>query len=49
MRIWVPDVNAPGFQAELDKEIAAINASADSKAVLAMAEAAAAELWSQFD
>lgn len=27
LRLWVPDVNALGFQERLDKQIAAINAS----------------------
>lgn len=34
IRLWVPDVKAPGFQERLDREIAAINASKDSAEVL---------------
>jgi hypothetical protein len=45
LRIWVPDVDAPGFQEKLDREIAAINASADEAEVLAWCEAMAAETW----
>lgn len=32
--IWVPDVNAPEFKAQVALEIAAINASADEKIIL---------------
>jgi hypothetical protein len=32
--IWVPDVNAPEFKAQVAREIAAINASADEKVIL---------------
>lgn len=49
MRIWVPDVNAPGFQAELDKQIAAINASEDEREVMIFCEAAAVEMWEDLD
>ena len=48
IRLWVPDVNAPGFQERLAREIEAINASEDSKAVLADMEACAAELWDRY-
>lgn len=34
IRMWVPDVNAPGFQERLDREIAAINASRSSREAL---------------
>jgi len=27
IRLWVPDVNAPGFQERLDRQLEAINAS----------------------
>ena len=47
LRIWVPDVNAPGFQARLDREIAAINASPDHEEIMDWCEAAAADLWNE--
>ena len=45
LRIWVPDVNAPGFQKRLDEQAARINASADEKDVLDWCEAMTAETW----
>jgi AmiR/NasT family two-component response regulator len=32
--IWVPDVNAPGYQEQLERDIAIINADADSMLVM---------------
>jgi hypothetical protein len=32
--IWVPDVNAPGFREKLARDIAIINADADSHLVM---------------
>lgn len=32
--IWVPDVNAPEFKAQIAREIAMINASTDEKIIL---------------
>lgn len=32
--IWVPDVSAPEFKAQVARDIAAINASADEKMIL---------------
>ncbi|HEV2747588.1 MAG TPA: antitoxin MazE-like protein [Allosphingosinicella sp.] len=34
IRLWVPDVNAPGFQEKLDRQIAAINASRSNRETL---------------
>ena len=34
IRMWVPDVNAPGFQERLDEQIARINASDSSREAL---------------
>ena len=34
IRLWVPDVNAPGFQERLDEQIAAINSSRSSREAL---------------
>lgn len=44
VRLWVPDMNAPGFREMLDREISAINAAHDSALQNAL-EAAAAEAW----
>ncbi len=49
LRMWVPDVDAPGFQERLDREIAAINASKDHAEVMKWSEAAAAEVWNDGD
>jgi hypothetical protein len=49
LRMWVPDVNAPGFQEELDAQIAKINASADEREVLIFCEEAAKEVWGEAD
>jgi hypothetical protein len=38
IRLWVPDVNAPGFQERLDKQIEAINASRSSREAMAWIE-----------
>jgi len=43
IRIWVPDVNAPGFQERLDGQIARINASRSSQEALDWIEAAVAD------
>jgi hypothetical protein len=32
--IWVPDVNAPGYREQLERDIAIINADADSMLVV---------------
>ncbi len=32
--IWVPDVNAPGFQEKIDRAIAIINADQESQRVM---------------
>lgn len=34
IRMWVPDVDAPGFQERLDRQIAAINASKSHREAL---------------
>jgi Protein of unknown function (DUF3018) len=49
LRMWVIDVNAPGFQEELDAQIAKINASADEREVLIFCEEAAKEVWGEAD
>lgn len=48
-RMWVPDVNAPGFQERLDREIAAINASPGNAEALAWCDAMAADAWKDID
>lgn len=45
IRMWVPDVNAPGFQEELDRACRAINESADSAEVQAWIDEMTAEVW----
>ena len=45
IRMWVPDINAPGFKEKLDKEIAAINASKDSAEVQAWLDEMTEEVW----
>jgi hypothetical protein len=32
--LWLPDVNSPEFKAQIARDIAAINASADEKVIL---------------
>ena len=32
--IWVPDINAPGYREQLERDIAIINADADSMLVM---------------
>ena len=49
LRMWVPDVSAPGFQDRLDRAIAAINASKDNAEVMKWCEAGAAEAWNDRD
>ena len=49
LRMWIPDVNAPGFQQRLDREIAAINAAQDNAEVMKWCEEAAAEVWNGRD
>jgi AmiR/NasT family two-component response regulator len=39
--IWVPDVNAPGFKEQIARDIAIINADADSHLVMEQMLAAA--------
>lgn len=49
LRMWVPDINDPGFQKRLDQAIAAINASDEEAEILRWCEAAAAEVWNMPD
>ncbi len=49
IRMWVPDVNAPRFQDELEDQIARINASEDEREVMIFCEAAAEEMWRGLD
>lgn len=44
LRIWVPDVNAPGFAEEAARQAAIINAAPDHEEVMAFIERATAEL-----
>lgn len=43
IRMWVPDVNAPGFQERLDRETRAINASRSEKEAMDWIEAVMAD------
>lgn len=43
LRMWVPDVDAPGFQERLDREIAAINASRSNREALDWIESVLAD------
>jgi hypothetical protein len=43
--IWVPDVNTPEFKAQVAREIAAINASADEKEILEELSSIEIEGW----
>jgi len=45
IRMWVPDINAPGFKERLDKQIAAINASKDSAEVQEWLDEMTEEVW----
>jgi hypothetical protein len=49
VRMWVPDVNSPEFQEELDAQIERINASEDEREVMIFCEAHAAEVWESLD
>jgi len=47
IRMWVPDINAPGFKERLDKQIAAINASKEDREIQAEMDAMTAEMWNE--
>jgi len=47
IRMWVPDINAPGFKERLDKQIAAINASEEDREIQAEMEEMTAEMWNE--
>jgi len=47
IRMWVPDINAPGFQERLDKQIAAINASEEDREIQAEMDVMTAEMWNE--
>jgi len=47
IRMWVPDINAPGFKERLDKQIAAINASEEDREIQAEMDAMTAEMWNE--
>jgi len=49
IRMWVPDVNAPGFQERLRDQIARINASEDEREVMIWCDAMAEEMWRDLD
>ena len=45
VRLWAFDINAPGFQEDLARECAAINASEDSRRVQEWIDEMTAEVW----
>lgn len=45
LRMWVPDVNAPGFQEEIDRQVALMNASPDEAEVMRWIEAATEDVF----
>lgn len=47
IRMWVPDVNAPGFREALERQAAVIRASSEDQVIAAEMEAAIAEVWNQ--
>jgi hypothetical protein len=49
VRLWVPDINAPGFQERLERQVERINASEDEREVMIFCEAAAEEVWRDLD
>lgn len=49
IRMWVPDVNAPGFQERLDRAVAAINASESNREALDFIEAAMTDTMKDVD
>jgi hypothetical protein len=44
LRLWVPDVNAPGFQEEIDRQVALMNKSPDEREVMRWIEAVSPDL-----
>lgn len=47
VRLWALDTKAPGFQEDLNREIALINASKDSAEVQAWLDELVEEVWDQ--
>ncbi len=47
IRMWVPDINAPGFKEKLDKQIAAINASKEDREIFDDMQRLSDELWNE--
>lgn len=47
IRMWVPDVNVPGFQDELERACREINESKDSAEVQAWLDEMTAEVWNE--
>lgn len=47
IRIWVPDVNAPGFAEEARRQSLAINASPDTAEVQQWIDGINAEMWDE--
>jgi hypothetical protein len=49
IRMWVPDVNAPGFQERLDEQIARINASQSNREALDFIDAVMSDTMKDVD
>ena len=49
LRMWVPDVRNPEVQARLNRQIDAINRSADSRRVQAEIDSSMDESWKELD
>jgi hypothetical protein len=49
IRMWVPDVNAAGFQERLDEQIARLNASASERETLDFIEAVMSDTMKDAD
>lgn len=49
IRLWVRDVNGPGFQNEIEDQIARINASEDEREAMIFCDLAAEEMWRDLD
>ena len=47
IRMWVPDINAPGFKEKLAKQIAAINVSKEDREIFEDMQRMSDELWNK--
>lgn len=49
IRMWVPDVNAPGFQEKLAADMRALRGTQEEQDILKWTEALRAETWKDLD